>query len=144
MTQSIHDDLTHRGFESEIGYSTSRSSGPGGQNVNKVNTKVELRFNVNLSSLLSDSEKELIISKLKNRITVDGELLLVSQSERSQLLNKSLVTEKFYDLLANALTIQKKRRSTQPTFTSKIKRLEKKKIRGIVKKLRKDRGLSAD
>jgi ribosome-associated protein len=140
MSGNITEDLMRRGFESELFYSTSRSSGPGGQNVNKVNTKVELRFDIKLSSLLTDPEKELIFNKLKNRITNDGELVIVSQSERTQLMNKKAVTEKFYVIISKALTIQKKRKSTGATYASKLKRLERKKIRGIIKKNRRDIG----
>jgi ribosome-associated protein len=144
MSGAIMEDLMRRGFEGELYYSTSRSSGPGGQNVNKVNTKVELRFNVRLSSLLTDQEKDLIFSKLKNRITNDGEMVLISQSERTQLMNKRLVTEKFFDIISKALTIQKKRRATGPTLSSKTKRLEKKKIRGVLKKNRRDKGFPSE
>ena len=134
------DELRIRNFENEFVYSTSRSSGPGGQNVNKVNTKVELRFNLLSSTLLSDSEKIIIREKLENRINNAGELIIVSQSERTQLLNRKAVSDKFYELLSKALTVPRKRRSTKPTFSSKIKRLEEKKNRGIIKKLRKDSG----
>jgi len=144
MAATIAENLLKRGFESEFEYSTSRSSGPGGQNVNKVNTKVELRFNVRLSSLLTDQEKDLIFSKLTNRITNEGELVLVSQSERTQLMNKKAVTEKFYEIISKALTIQKKRRPTGASLASKLRRLERKKIRGIIKKNRSDTGLFSE
>lgn len=134
------EDLKKRNFENEFIYSTSRSSGPGGQNVNKVSTKVELRFNLSLTSLLTTEEKEMILRKLKNKINKESEIILVSQSERTQLMNKISVTEKFYDLVSKALTKQKKRRSTIPTLASKIKRLEGKRSRGNIKKLRKDSG----
>lgn len=134
------EELKYRNFESEFVFSTSRSGGPGGQNVNKVNTKVELRINLLTTSLLSESEKELVFKKLKNKINSENELILVSQSERSQLMNKKVVTERFYEIVSMALTIQKKRRPSRPTFTSKIKRLEGKRNRGVVKKLRKDTG----
>jgi ribosome-associated protein len=134
------EELKSRYMEGEFIFSTSRSGGPGGQNVNKVSTKVELRFNLRLTSAFTEKEKELIITRLKNKINKESEIILVSQSERTQLMNKELVTDKFYDLVSKALTIQKKRRSTRPTLSSKIKRLEGKRIRGNIKKLRKDTG----
>jgi Protein chain release factor B len=137
-------ELKNRNLDNEFIFSTSRSSGPGGQNVNKVNTKVELRFNMLLTSGFSEKEKELIFKKLKNKINKESEIILVSQSERTQLMNKVAVTEKFYDLVSEALTIQKKRRSTRPTLSSKIKRLEEKRIRGIIKRMRKDSDESAN
>jgi ribosome-associated protein len=133
-------ELTGRNLDKEFVFSTSRSSGPGGQNVNKVSTKVELRFNLLLTESFSEEEKKLIFAKLKNKITKDNELVLVSQSERTQLMNKIVVVEKFYNLVSQALTIQKNRRSTRPTLSSKIKRLEKKRSRGNIKKLRKGTG----
>jgi ribosome-associated protein len=136
------EELKCRNFDKEFIFSNSRSSGPGGQNVNKVSTKVELRFNLLLTTSFSDNEKELIFNKLKNKINLDGEIILVSQSERTQLMNKLAVTEKFYDLVSKALTIQKRRRPTRPTLSSKNKRLEGKRIRGIIKKMRKDYGES--
>ena len=134
------EELKNRNFEKEFVFSTSRSSGPGGQNVNKVSTKVELRFNLHLTSVFTEDEKETIFRKLKNKITKEGELVLVSQSERTQLMNKIVVIEKFYDLISKALTVQKKRRSTRPTLSSRIKRLEGKRVRGNIKKLRRDTG----
>ncbi len=110
--------------------------------MNKVSTKVELRFSLPSTSVFTEDEKEIILRKLKNKITRYGELVLVSQSERTQLMNKIVVTEKFYDLISQALTVQKKRRSTKPTLSSKIKRLEGKRVRGNIKKLRRDTGES--
>lgn len=134
------EELKRRNLESEFTFSTSRSSGPGGQNVNKVNTKVELRFNLLLSSAFSEQEKGLIFARLKNKINKGNEIILVSQSERSQLMNRIIVIEKFYDLISKALTMQKQRRSSGPTLSSKIKRLEQKRSRGAIKKMRKDQG----
>jgi len=138
------DDLIKRNIENEFVFSASRSSGPGGQNVNKVSSKVELRFNLLLTSAFSEQEKEILFRKLKNKINKEGELLIISQSERSQLLNKQVVIEKFFILISKALTIPKYRRATKPTFTSKLKRLEEKKDRGSIKKLRKTKGWSEE
>jgi ribosome-associated protein len=138
------EELKTRNFEHEFIFSTSRSSGPGGQNVNKVSTKVELRLNLLLTTNFTDKEKELIFRKLKNKINKEGEIVLVSQSERTQLMNKVAVTEKFYELISKALTIPIKRRPTVPTFSSKIRRLESKRSRGTIKKMRKDSGNSED
>jgi len=138
------EELIKRNLENEFVFSASRSGGPGGQNVNKVSTKVELRFNISVSTAFSEQEKEILFRKLKNKINKEGELLIVSQSERSQLLNKQVATEKFYILISKALTIPKSRRATRPTFSSRLKRLEEKKNRGSVKKLRKDTGTDND
>lgn len=131
------EELKRRDPEKEFIFSASRSGGPGGQNVNKVSSKIELRFNILLTSLFTEEEKELIYARLKNKINKDGELIIVSQVERSQLLNKELAINKFYDLISKALTLPQKRRSTKPTKASKLKRLEGKKLRGYIKKLRK-------
>ncbi|MCB8963810.1 MAG: aminoacyl-tRNA hydrolase [Bacteroidales bacterium] len=122
------DVLQNRDFSSEFKFSTSRSGGPGGQNVNKVSTKVELRFNVIESLLLWADEKEIVLKKLQNKINKEGELVLVSQSERSQLGNKERVIEKFYTLLRKTLTPQKLRKPTKQTKASKEKRLQSKKL----------------
>ena len=135
------EELRDRIPLSELIYSASRSGGPGGQNVNKVNTKVELRFHVKNSSSLTEYEKEKILIILKNRINSDGELLITSQSERSQLLNRKKAEDKFFKLLTSALTEKTLRKSTIPTVISKVKRLEKKKKRGEIKRLRKDSGI---
>jgi ribosome-associated protein len=130
------DELKSRRFENDLIYSASRSSGPGGQNVNKVNTRVELRLSVINTLLLSVEEKEVICKKLKNKINKDGELVLFSQEGRSQAENRMIVTERFYKLIAKALTFSKPRKPTRPSLSSKIKRLENKKIRSSVKKMR--------
>jgi ribosome-associated protein len=134
------DELKMRNFENEFVFSASRSSGPGGQNINKVNTRIELRFDLGRTILLTDKEKELIRTRLVNKINNEGELILSSQSERTQLMNKRAVTEKFFRLLAKALTTRPYRISTKPTAASVRKRLEEKKNRSIKKKFRKISG----
>lgn len=135
--QMLLDILGDRDFSKEFSFSASRSSGPGGQHVNKVSTKMELRFHVLNSTLLSPEEKELILEKLAKRINQDGELILVSQSERTQLKNKERVTEKFYEILEKALTPRKKRRPTKPSAEAKEKRLEEKRLQAEKKRRRK-------
>ncbi len=124
-------------LETEMVLSATRSSGPGGQNVNKVNTQVELRFSVKNSNLFSDDEKDRIFLKLKNKINSEGELILTSQTARTQLDNKENVIEKFYELIEKALTIQKKRLKSRPTAASRLKRLESKKSQALKKHFRK-------
>ncbi len=131
-------DIRNRNFQEEFIFQASRSGGPGGQNVNKVSTKVELRFNVANSALLSDEEKAIIAIKLVNKINNSGELILVSQKERSQLKNKENVIEKFQVLIEKALTPRKKRLSTKPTKASVEKRLESKRVQSKIKSNRKD------
>lgn len=129
--------LNNRDFTEELIFNASRSSGAGGQNVNKVNTKVELRFNVDESNLLTAEEKEIIKSKLKNRINNDGFLILSSQEERTQLKNKESVIIRFMELLNKALIPRKKRKPTKIPKAVKEKRLQNKKINSEKKSLRK-------
>lgn len=120
----------------EIQFITSRSGGPGGQNVNKVNSKVELRFDVRNSSLLSDEQKETLLIKLSGKISLEGVLSVVSQRERSQLANKEDAISKFYSLISKALRPVKPRKRTKPTRSSVEKRLTGKRIKGIIKQNR--------
>lgn len=120
--------ITFENFEPELQFSASRSGGPGGQHVNKVNTKIELRFHILNSELLSEEEKEIILLKLKNKVNKDGELIIVSQENRSQIKNKKAAIEKFIELLKTALTPIKERKVSKPTRVSNQKRLVKKKL----------------
>uniref|UniRef100_UPI0032169CAB alternative ribosome rescue aminoacyl-tRNA hydrolase ArfB n=1 Tax=uncultured Draconibacterium sp. TaxID=1573823 RepID=UPI0032169CAB len=124
-------------IENELKFSATRSSGPGGQNVNKVNTRVELRLSLLHSSVFSEEEKQILQHKLKSKINSEGELLLVSSTERSQWRNKETVTEKLFILIEKALTPTKKRIKTQPTKSSRLKRLEGKKLLSHKKQMRK-------
>jgi ribosome-associated protein len=132
----LEDDIKKQ-LENEVAFSATRSSGPGGQNVNKVNSQVELRFSVKNSVSFTEEEKVRIYLKLKNKINSEGELILTSQTARTQLDNKEKVLEKFYVLIEKTLTVQKKRLKSAPTLASRIKRLESKKNQSQKKQLRK-------
>lgn len=124
-------------FLSELQFQTARSSGPGGQNVNKVESKVQLRFDVNNSLILSEEEKLTLLQKLKNKIDQEGILQLSSQEKRSQIQNKELVIRKFYDSLRTAFHKKKIRKATKPSKGAVEKRLQSKKVQAEKKANRK-------
>jgi ribosome-associated protein len=134
-----HRILTTGLIASELEFATSRSSGPGGQNVNKVNTKVTLRWNIKDSTLLTLEEKELLLHKLESRITIDGTLLVTSQDKRSQLQNKEDSLLKLEHLLKQAFAKKKKRKPSKPSKSSVLNRLDKKKKHSDKKKWRQNR-----
>ncbi|GAA3947105.1 alternative ribosome rescue aminoacyl-tRNA hydrolase ArfB [Hymenobacter algoricola] len=117
-------------FLPELQFQTSRSSGPGGQNVNKVESRVELRFRLADSQLLSEEQKQTLLEKLASRLTLEGELLVVAQEDRSQLRNKETALLKFHQLLVKALHKPKARKPTKPSKGAVRKRLESKKKHG--------------
>jgi len=120
----------------EIKWRFSRSSGPGGQNVNKIESRVEIIFNLEDSKVLNDYQKEILKRNLKNKL-VNNSLRLAVQEHRNQLLNRQLALMKFSSIIKNALKKPfKLRKSTQPTKASQKKRLEVKKKRGELKKNR--------
>lgn len=134
-----HRILTTDLIASELEFATSRSSGPGGQNVNKVNTKVTLRWNIKNSAQLTIEEKELLEQKLASRLTTDGTLLITSQDKRSQLQNKEEALSKLENLLKQAFAKKKKRKPSKPSKSSVQNRLEKKKKHSEKKKWRQNR-----
>jgi ribosome-associated protein len=124
-------------LQKEVFYKTSRSGGKGGQNVNKVSTKVELLFSVNNSALFSEEEKELLNQKLQSRFNKDGLVQVICDEERSQYLNKEIALERLIVLLTNALHKPKLRKASKVSKAAKQARLGNKKLQSAKKADRK-------
>ncbi|HEY3311175.1 MAG TPA: alternative ribosome rescue aminoacyl-tRNA hydrolase ArfB [Anaerolineales bacterium] len=125
--------------DSEITYDYIRASGPGGQNINKVSTAVQLRFDLRNSPSLPPEVKERLIHLAANRLTVGGILVIEAKRFRSQEQNRADALSRLVSLVRQSLYPPKKRHPTRPTLASRIKRVDSKKRRGDIKKLRKNR-----
>ena len=122
-----------------VTFKTSRSGGKGGQNVNKVSSKVELNFDLDGSTVFTEQQKEQIRRKLQNRLTSAGMVQVISEEERSQYLNKEICLEKLLQLLEKVLHVAKPRRATRPSKSSIEKRLNEKQQKSV-KKLNRKKG----
>jgi len=122
--------------ESEFSFVASRSSGPGGQHVNKVSTRITLEFNVKTSPSLSEEQKQKLCDKLASRLTSEGVLQISSQTYRSQTANKREAISRCIELLAEVLKPRKKRKPVRVSRAAKYARLRAKKHRSEIKKMR--------
>jgi ribosome-associated protein len=129
---------------SELQFRFTRSSGPGGQHVNRSATQVELLFDVANSPSLNETQRRRVLRKLKSRIDKEGILHLVSQETRSQLRNREEVVERFQELMRDALHVPKRRRPTRPTRAARERRLEEKHRRSETKRSRRPVQPNAD
>jgi ribosome-associated protein len=124
----------------ELEFTTSRSSGPGGQNVNKVNSKVTIKWDVAASYAITQDEKDTLLQKLANKLTTGNVLIVTSQDKRSQLENKEAAVAKLERIIAKAFEQKKKRKATKPTKSSVNNRIEGKKQKSEKKQWRQKPG----
>ncbi len=130
--------------EEELRFEVSRSGGPGGQNVNKVATRVALCFDVPSSASLTSEQKVRVLSKLSSRLTGAGVLRVISQRHRTQTANRRAALERFAELLAGALVQAPPRHRTRTPFSARARRLDAKKRRGALKSERSSPRLGED
>jgi ribosome-associated protein len=136
--ESVKEKLNAARLNRELLFTASRSEGPGGQNVNKVNSKITLRFDIPHSEIITDDEKKVLMDKLSSFLTKEGVLILSSQEKRSQLQNKEEVMKKLDTLLTKAFEVKKRRKPTKPSKSAKDERLKKKKLASEKKKWRRN------
>jgi ribosome-associated protein len=130
--------MRYRVPDNELEFEFTRSSGPGGQNVNRIQSAVQLRFRVQASQVLPPSVKNRLVRLAGNRMTGDGVLVIDARNHRTQARNRAEAVERLQALVDKASIRPKKRRATKPTKASKERRLRSKKARGQIKKLRSD------
>lgn len=130
------EEIKDRELIKECIFKTSRSGGAGGQNVNKVESKVELWFNISESEKLTEEEKMILLYKLHKKLEKETTIHLQEQSERTQLKNKDLVKDKFYKLILQGFKVSKTRKPTKVSKAVKAKRLDNKKAKSETKQLR--------
>ncbi len=136
MDNLIKHDIFYKDILKELCFIASRSSGKGGQNVNKVSTKITLIFDIKNSRILDENSKEIIKNRLRTRINAKGQLKINVSNERYQSLNKSIAIKKFFVLINNALESEEIRIMTKPKRISIEKRLFEKANLSVKKKMR--------
>jgi len=133
---SIFQKIKAQFLNQELTFQVSRSSGPGGQNVNKVNSKVLVKFNVPKSRLLEEMERDFLMKKWANKLDNEGNLIIQTQESRSQLQNKAIALRKFYRMLEVAFQKKKLRKATRPSKRAIEKRLKAKRMQAEKKQYR--------
>jgi ribosome-associated protein len=134
---SVRDLEVQRGLTlpgHEIVESASRSSGPGGQHVNKTSTRVTLRWNARTSSALTATQRRRLLRELASRLTRDGELLVHASRQRSRARNRELARERLAELIREAVATPRRRIATRPSSGSKVRRADAKRARATVKR----------
>ncbi len=138
----ITDNISIR--DDELIFRASRSAGPGGQNVNKLNTRITLFFDVANCESFSDVQKRRILSRLASRADKDGQIRIVSQKFRTQQANRRVAIERLQELLSDALKTKKVRKKTRVPYAAKQRRLEQKRRRSQLKQQRAKKNLAGD
>ncbi len=122
--------------ENEIEITTSRAGGPGGQHINKTDTRITARWNVRATNVLDDQQKERVLHKLQNQLTSDGDIVIHNSTSRSQQQNKKMALKQLSFMVRQALHVPKKRMATKISRSIKESRLYAKKHRSAIKKMR--------